>query len=90
MTKRRSLGVLLAGVVIAVTCAAFAAAQLVGAVHSAAPQRVPGRGLAGGLCFVVGLILLIVTHRRNPRRAPLADTAAQGGDGPGQWPVRKS
>jgi hypothetical protein len=39
---------------------------------------------------VVGLILLIVTHRRNPRRAPPADTAAQGGDGPGQWPVRKS
>jgi hypothetical protein len=62
MTKRRSLGVLLAGVVIAVTCTAF----------------------------VVGLILLIVTHRRNPRRAPPADTAAQWGDGPGQWPVRRS
>ena len=43
MTKRRSLGVLLAGIVIAVICGTFAAVQFVGAVRSVTPQRVPGR-----------------------------------------------
>jgi hypothetical protein len=43
MTNRRALGVLLAGVVIAATCGAFAAVQFIGTVHSAVPQRVPGR-----------------------------------------------